>query len=348
MLLSACGLFSHSEPRPLTPAQTAIVNAVRSPSENSGLAEAVRANGGDVNFRVPGSGRTPLMLAVIQHDRERFNLLLEAGADTAETDLRGMTALHYAAELDGDAFLDRLLREKNAPDPRDKFDKTPLMDACRLGNLKTVQRLLEAGADPGATDRRGRSVFMFASGARVNSIPLLQMLEARGTQIGTIDKSAQTTLTAAIDAGNTDTAFFLLRRFPENIAADPVAAFAGLLAMKHAVYANNLPVAKELVRRKLPLNTEISDALKALKTVELKNIFYSLADTGAIKDGKSPLFWAAEKDHAEIIAMLLAAGANPLCPDHTGNYPIDYTRARQTHQMLLKAMEKVKAAEQGR
>lgn len=49
-----------------------------------------------------------------------------------------------------------------AVDARNSADQTPLMAACRTRNTPLVRDLLQAGADPNATNRTGTTPLMFA------------------------------------------------------------------------------------------------------------------------------------------------------------------------------------------
>ena len=87
--------------------------------------------GTDVNstFSIPGligTGGTPLHLAVMFHQHDVTELLIENGAD--------------------------LNRRAIQPDP---FGGTPLHWATAFENVKGVRTLLDAGADPNSTDNYG-------------------------------------------------------------------------------------------------------------------------------------------------------------------------------------------------
>ena len=62
----------------------------------------------------------------------------------------------YFAAVDGPSETVRSLLEHGAhPNPRDAEDTTPLWHAARRGNLAMVKMLLETGADPHHTCKRG-------------------------------------------------------------------------------------------------------------------------------------------------------------------------------------------------
>lgn len=340
-LLTAAGCASGGLP-PLTANQKALAAAVVSPDPAADIPGAVRACGGNVNFQLPENGRTVLTLAVIQQDEKRTLFLLHSHADTEIPDENGMTALHYAAEHSSKALCTILLRAGAKPDTPDTLGKTPLMNACRLGNLEIARVLMKAGADPAARDLRGRTAAIFAATAPGpgSALALLRFLKDSDALFPAADGDGNTPLTAAIDAGNTDAALFLLERFPEDLSSTPAGTLVALLAMKHAVFAGDETLVRELIRRKTPLNTTLPFAYRALKKIELQNVFKSMADSHLIPDGRVPLSWAAEKDNVKLILLLLQAGADPLCKDNCGNLPVDYTRKRESLRVLEKAMKK--------
>ncbi len=327
-----------SKPAPLTQPQKQLIQAIQLPDKKADLKKYISAlEDSNVNFQIPENGRTPLMTAVIQRDSVKMQTLLDAGADTAIRDNNNMTALHYAAELDNPEFAKLLLTAKTDINAEGRNGKTPLMDACRLGNMDTVKLLLENGADTACRDDNGRDAAMLAAGAPKNSLALLA--KTPGLAMPADLKQAGVVIAFAVDAGNTETAMELLKSFPEDISSDKSATLGGLWLMQRAIKANNEKVIKELIRRKLPLNTSISVVYQTLKSFSLGNVYKTLAKYEAIDSNRTPLSRAAEYDNPALIKLLLAAGANPLCKDNNGCYPIEYTRRYDTHKMLKDAMK---------
>ncbi|CAN0494939.1 unnamed protein product, partial [Ectocarpus sp. 8 AP-2014] len=104
-------------------------------------------------------GRTSLVL-----------LLLSAGADPAETDRDGETAVHAAARC-GQAGIIKALAQASkaalgnpaAVDTPDNNGSTPLWAAAARGHLDTVEYLVgRCGASPQARDARGTTAAWMA------------------------------------------------------------------------------------------------------------------------------------------------------------------------------------------
>ena len=74
--------------------------------------------------------------------------MLENGATLAVTDNNGDTYLHYAASKDAHTLIETYSNLTSATvNVKNKIGKTPLHIAARLGHLKTVQILINCGAD---------------------------------------------------------------------------------------------------------------------------------------------------------------------------------------------------------
>lgn len=132
---------------------------------------------------------------------------------------------------------------------------------------------------------------------------------------------------------------YLLKSFPENIAVSKPHIVPALLAMRHAIHAKDEFVVKELIRRNIPLNTDLSVPFLVLRRIHLENWYKSIAGAGMLDAGQTPLAWAAAEDSIPMMRLLLDAGANPFCKDNLGNYPIDYVRKADAHRFLKRAMD---------
>jgi len=78
-------------------------------------------------------------------------------------------------------------------------------------------------------------------------------------------------------------------------------------------------------------------AYKSTKTFHVDGVHKFFARNGVISDGKTPLFWAAERNDVEIIQILLDAGSNPYYRDNAGNTADKYASSLAAVTMLRKA-----------
>jgi len=157
------------------------------PIANLEVIKSLLKNSADANA-INNEGNTPLHIASwpCESAPECVQLLLEYGADPNTHDGRGATALHRAVHepLGGPAYqislqLTKLLLKHEAnPNIDAKVGRRigsitpmcrPLHVASALGNRDAVRLLLDAGGDPGARDRRGRTPLHIAKHNRPNS-----------------------------------------------------------------------------------------------------------------------------------------------------------------------------------
>ena len=129
--------------------------------------ELARESGADPNVRGARAGRTPLIQAIWAGSEEAVEAMLEAGADPTIGDSGGETPLQYAARAnDGRsrAGIARMLIDAGADvSPEGSRHDPPIVSAALTNDAELIEVLLENGADPKATDRRGRTALQLAT-----------------------------------------------------------------------------------------------------------------------------------------------------------------------------------------
>jgi len=115
-------------------------------------AELLRAAGADIN-PVRG-GWSPLMRAAQAGHLELVEWLLAQGADPNVRSANGITALEAARKKKHEAIVERLAHI-TSPDVPDAQGRTTLFKAAMKGELRTIEQLLDAGADPEHADHQG-------------------------------------------------------------------------------------------------------------------------------------------------------------------------------------------------
>ncbi|TGJ80467.1 hypothetical protein E0Z10_g8295 [Xylaria hypoxylon] len=222
--------------------------------------------GADVEAK-DDNGYTPLMLTSSKHNANRdiIRLLLDAGADTeAINEATGYTALHLAA-IRGPVEVTQILLEAGAnKEARDSSGRTPLLVAVTVrpglsvrvppkagankedmllafpGYLemeRTVQVLLEAGADKEARDAAGNTPLLAAAGDSTAGRFAARILLDAGADREVRNSAGDTPLLAAAKLQDVDVVKALLKAGADKEAKDPagntpVLAAAGRLCME--------------------------------------------------------------------------------------------------------------------
>lgn len=350
MLAAGCCCFSRGSSE-LTEQQTALMKAVNSPDRDlTALNRELKET--SPNFTEPLLGRSPLMTAILNADLERMDALIAGGADLELTDHSGNRAIHYAAGQMDASIMEHLIKAHADINAKGNLGKTAVMEAARVGNLEVVKLLCNSKADLSAVSKQKRTAVMYAAMAPLGATPIIDTLIAHGAELTAFSDVAETPLLLAIDYHNTETAMYLLQqvdKFEGNReihfagASMEITTFnrynevtvIGLLAMKHAIAANDTRIVKALLARKLPLNTSINRVYRGMELANMEGFHELLARNGLIADGKTPLFWASENNNVPIMKMLIEAGADPLMIDNTGNTASEYAMTRDAVEYIV-------------
>ena len=143
-------------------------------------------------------GMTPLHYAANLDRLEAANLLIRAGAaPDAVFPSSQTTPLHWAADADAEDVLRLLILSKATIDARAKHDLTPLHLAARKGAVACIARLLDANANPNAADDTGNTPLHCA--AARGQAKAVALLLRRGADPARQNKAGQTAAALATD-----------------------------------------------------------------------------------------------------------------------------------------------------
>lgn len=192
----------------------------------AGADKTARVNGRELRALFPSAplhseqGYTLLMLAFMPpsglfQDKEYtprpevIKTLIEAGVDVRAANIRGETALYFAA-LNGDTEAVQMLLAAGADvDAQDNYYKeTPLKRAAGRGHTEVVRALIAAGADVNARDNDNSTALMSAVFGRKAEI--VQMLIAAGADVNAKDDKNETALWWAAHEGHIEIAKALI------------------------------------------------------------------------------------------------------------------------------------------
>lgn len=264
---------------------------------NSGNAEIVKVlinAGANVNAKTDEDhcygeycGWTPLMCAASSNENiEILKVLINAGADINAASKRGWTPLTLAAKNNKNIEVVKVLINAGADvNSRNKDSWTPLMWAARDNeNVEITRALINAGADVNASSDFGWTPLILAARSNENLEVAKALLEAGATAAPAIggNETVVVKLTSAISSRD-------LERFKVLIAAG---ADVNARAIECNTYSNR------------------DECLEYSRYSRDYSYHYRFYDGDYNGNGQTLLHFAASKGSAEVVKMLLEAGAD--------------------------------------
>lgn len=249
--------------------------------------EALLAAGADPN-QVGEQGMPVIFVAAIQRDGRFTRALIQAGAKVKVANELGETPLSYACSAEAAKAMIEAGADVNR---QSRFGDCPLNQSVVEGLAKVVEVLLEHGANPNLVDRTSRGTCLHA--AAFHKHPrVAQLLVAHGADLEARDENDRTPLWhAAFEKGqrSLDVAKVLIEAGADVNAADQ----EGDTPLMKAAQDANVPMTKLLLDAGAKPNLQDEDGHTAL--------------VWAVRDYSS----RTAGDSREVIAKLLAAGADP-------------------------------------
>ena len=239
------------------------------------------------------NGETTLHIAV-KHDASAamIKTLLSLGADFTLTDTRGRFPLTNAIRK-GSREAANILAIASDVNLTDSSGRNALHMAADYGRTELIYRLLERNAEPDTFrthgDNRMETALMIAIRREHFQVAreLIPISDVNAIEFSR-SKVSKTALCLAVEKGHLEMMSLLL----ENRADPDILCHTG-----HFNSNKETPLVSAIRRGKLP-------AAKMLIPEGNVNLIEG-------QFGKTALYWAAEKGHAEIVDLLLRAGANP-------------------------------------
>jgi ankyrin repeat protein len=172
--------------------------------------KALLAAGASPNAKATDEGVTPLHVAAKRAPAGVIEALLAAGATLDAADDRGRTPLMWAAVRSDQAdVVAALLRAGANPNSRSVAMGTALHQAAAAGAVRSVQLLLDAGADVNAPlPKVGSSPLLLA--CDMQRLEVVKMLLARGAAVNVPDSDGDTAIGLAAARNRPDIVRLLL------------------------------------------------------------------------------------------------------------------------------------------
>ncbi|MBR1602517.1 MAG: ankyrin repeat domain-containing protein [Synergistaceae bacterium] len=323
---------------------------------------------------------TPLQAACERPDFNMINLLIEAGADVNKRDNRRLTPLMRALSAGADAKIIQAFINGRAdlsaqddqnrtalfiaaannnisadiaevlidktPDIRNNNFMTPLMEACRSGNINAVKVLINRGANIFLTDRNGYNALHYAAAFNAPLEIFNNLISCGGEKLlNAINRKGYTPLVTAIESGADVSVLDLLVNVAneadsedKSLRLDEGGIWDGAAPLMVAALCDNLTAAKFLIENGADLTKRDFAGWTALHYAATKagddmlNLIIKNNNINSVDikdDGDTtPLMVAAANDNVSALNILLNAGASMRLRDKTGRNALSYARLR--------------------
>jgi cytohesin len=315
----------------------ALLAAGASVNSKTTASEIHEAAGWNLQYRLSGSGQTPLLLAADAGYAGLVELLLAKGADANVVDGSGRTPLSYAVDKHYQPVVQLLLAAH--ANPNAGASNLPLTEAAYYGDMPALKLLLASGAPadintnvtgdfwqiPGVIRGSGGNVTPLAAAvSQRHADAVVELIRAKADPNGSTPYASPLIVSALGDAPT-------LKALLEGGADPNRPDLGGMPPLMFAVTKGFQPAVELLLAYKAdpnvggtqyrwnPLQEAAQTGSKGIAEVLLK----AGADVNAkAKDGWTPLHIAVSREQREVGELLLANHADPNAKNNEGQTPL--------------------------
>lgn len=293
-----------------TPESPEIIQAVR--EDQVDRVQQLAQQRDNVYVQDQRTGRTALLEAAQQSNRELCRALLRSGSRINHQDAEGRSALHFAA-ICNDSVICRMLLAADASVPlRDKQDRTPLWLAAEVKGYEAVVAILEATPHRKVNDPE--VLVPFFESVKLGDVTTAEAFLLKHVELKSIKESWKLATYAAA-SGNTRMLDLVLVQKKILKTTDP----EGLNALHHAAKHGH----SAMIERLLDLGVPWKDQTKKRKQTALHLAIANFHSPAALllvnhktakptlpdADDQEPLHLATRTGAFDIVTALLARGA---------------------------------------
>ena len=203
-----------------------------------------------------------------------------------------------------------------------EFDEASFHRAAAAGYVMAVHGFLAAGINPNARESSEGDTALTAAAGR-GDLKTLEVLLQGGADVNTEVRGGWTPLLIALQQDRDQVVKTLLGQKNLNLQAQTP---NGMNAVMIAVWRERGDLVPDLVQRGAKINHQDKAGDTALHGAVIRNnqdLLKTLLEKGALPDsrnklGGTPLMWAASYGHEEAVRVLLQHGADPVVRDEKG------------------------------
>ena len=297
-------------------------------SQDAAMVALLLRAGANVDDKL-NAAAAPLLLACEFGDAAVLQLLLDAGVDVTATRDDGISALAVCAGRAPYAIIEQMLRRGAAVDAADQRGQTALMHAAASGDVATLQLLLQHGADANRRTTEGFTPLMFALTSGVTEAA--NVIAEAGGDTGYVAPDGTTIVQMAMYQHSYDFAASLVS---SERGVDLDAFDRNGHQLLHAAVIAQQP---QLVTRLLAKGAD-PNVMTGPSQVEWRYERNFKSDAYYVAP-KTPLLLATERGDAELMQLLVAAGADVNVRDEEGTNIVLAAAASGTLAALQLALQ---------